>query len=209
MTDDYDQFTKRMTSFDLVLGDTDPMAHSEDSTNNFLTHYGIKGMKWGVRRKPGPDGTVGGSGTTKATRKEKREARKAARKQSVKENIKRPRSEDAVKAGAARARTKKHGTDALTNQELQAVVQRMNLEQQYTNLKAAGKADSARKAGQTYVADILKDAGRDLAMEAIKWGVRETAKSAANKASSRSSRTTNATRVGQKELEAGRKRLNR
>lgn len=26
-----------------------------------LMHYGVKGMRWGIRRKPGPDGTVGGS----------------------------------------------------------------------------------------------------------------------------------------------------
>lgn len=31
-----------------------------DSVKNFLAHYGVKGMKWGVRRERGPDGTVTG-----------------------------------------------------------------------------------------------------------------------------------------------------
>lgn len=181
-----------------------------NETEDFLAHYGIKGMKWGVRREPGPDGTVGGKGSRKAARQEKRASRKAARKTARQENFKRPRSEEAKEASAARARTKQHGTDALSNEDLKKLVNRMNLEQQYTNLQAAGKAQTARQAGQTYVSDILKDVGRDLASEAIKWGVREAAKSATSKASaSRQSRTANATRTGQKALTSGRKRLNR
>lgn len=31
----------------------------------YLAHFGIKGMKWGVRRKRGSDGTVGGKKSTK------------------------------------------------------------------------------------------------------------------------------------------------
>lgn len=49
--------------------------------DNYLAHYGIKGMKWGVRRKPGPDGTVG-SRTKRpegVSRKVNREAKKDAK----------------------------------------------------------------------------------------------------------------------------------
>lgn len=41
MTDDYDQFTQRMTSFDLVLGEEDP---SEDVVEEFVAHHGNQNM---------------------------------------------------------------------------------------------------------------------------------------------------------------------
>lgn len=42
---------------------------TELSYDDYLAHYGIKGMRWGVRRKPGPDGTIGsGSGKTKTNK---------------------------------------------------------------------------------------------------------------------------------------------
>lgn len=45
-----------------------------DTYNDYLAHYGIKGMKWGRRRDPGPDGIVGTKDTagskTKSSPKE-------------------------------------------------------------------------------------------------------------------------------------------
>lgn len=32
--------------------------HSDNPEDYELAHHGTKGMKWGVRRKDGPDGTV-------------------------------------------------------------------------------------------------------------------------------------------------------
>ena len=56
---------------------------TELTYDNYLAHYGIKGMRWGVRRKTGSDGTVTGDVATKdkskmakPTRKEKREERR-------------------------------------------------------------------------------------------------------------------------------------
>ena len=70
-----------------------------------LVHFGIKGMKWGIRRRR----KSGGSDS---------------------------RSEDSVRTDASRQLLKKHGTKALSTRELQNLVTRMNLEQQYSQLQA-------------------------------------------------------------------------
>lgn len=51
---DYDDFVKRMGSFDMEISLDDVGIKKDDK----LKHYGIKGMKWGVRRPKGSDGTV-------------------------------------------------------------------------------------------------------------------------------------------------------
>ncbi|QJD49590.1 hypothetical protein HWD32_gp12 [Gordonia phage Secretariat] len=175
-----------------------------------LMHYGVKGMKWGVRRKStdgggsgssgsGSSGSGGGSGSSGGnagpgtnnqstkTRAERKADAKAAKKFDRKANIVRPKaSEEAATVSVARKRSQKHGTDMLSNKELQEMVTRMNLEQQYAQLVANKKSQSARSAGQTYVADILKETGRELAKEGLKWAITEAVKSAVSNQSSSS-----------------------
>lgn len=88
--------------------------------DDVLAHYGIKGMRWGVRRThPSSSGSS-----------PKKPAGKI--------------SEDAASAKASRTKTKTHGLDALSNKELQHLVNRMNLEQQYSRLTSH---EGAVKAG--------------------------------------------------------------
>lgn len=159
-----------------------------------IKHYGVKGMKWGVRRKSkGSDGGDGGGDSAVSPRQQKRidakaakvaakEAKVAARKQERAENWARPVTDDAKNAAAKRGRTKKHGTDALSNDELKELVTRMNLEQQLANLQANEKAAKARKSGRAYVSDVLKDAGKTAAQEAVRYAMSEAMKSAFEKA---------------------------
>lgn len=144
MTDDYDQFTKRMTSFDMTLGDEAPIEHAEDPADSFLKHYGVKGMKWGVRRS------------------ERQLAKANARREAS--------SEDSRSAQDSQATIKKGSVDSLSNKELQTLVTRMNLEQQFSTLN--DKANTKTKsAGRKFAEDIA----RDLAKETVKSAIKNTA----------------------------------
>ena len=104
--------------------DSSGQGKTEEAADKFLAHYGIKGMKWGVRRRRGADGLV-------------------------------EKSQDVQNAEAARAKIGKKGdTSALSNKELQSLVTRMNLDQQYSRL--AGEEVKAKKSsGKRVVQNIL------------------------------------------------------
>lgn len=97
------------------------VAWSEDM-DEVLAHYGIKGMRWGVRKSEHEGGT-------------------RAKRTAV------PVSADKQRANEAAARVGKKGdTSALSNQELQQLVQRMNLEQQYSRLSSQpGRLEAGNK----------------------------------------------------------------
>lgn len=86
---------------------------------DILAHYGVKGMKWGVTRVDA--GRSGGKNY----------------------------SQDASAARRTQQKLQKHGgTHVLSNKELQGLLTRINLEQQYARMKAAEPTaiDKGRKA---------------------------------------------------------------
>lgn len=85
------------------------------SLDGLLMHYGIKGMKWGVRRANPSEG----SST--------------------------PSSDDAKAAEATRAKIKSGGTKSLSNKELQEFLTRMDLERRYNASKPPTVKDEAIK----------------------------------------------------------------
>lgn len=99
-----------------------------------LKHYGKKGMRWGVTTNP--DGTTSGKPVAVGQRDGK--------KVKTKGGEERPAHPDAIKAAVGKQIAKKSSTDALSNQELQAVVTRMQLEANYSKLNSqnvsAGRA---------------------------------------------------------------------
>lgn len=100
-----------------------------------ISHYGVKGMRWGVRRAdPGGSSSV---------------ASKPAP---------RPRmSEDAKSVERAFSKINRGGTDALSNHELQGLVTRLNLEQQYQRLSSSPTPQQANamNAGHNAVKQML------------------------------------------------------
>lgn len=112
-----------------------PHAANRDVGNGVVVkHYGVKGMHWGVRKA---ESSGGGS------------AAKPAPKPP-------PMSADAKAVEKAFGKINRGGTDALSNQELQHLVNRLNLEQQYSRLTSPGSSQSnTLKQGQGLVNTAL------------------------------------------------------
>ena len=106
----------------------------------YLSHYGVAGMHWGVQRTEAQLGTD----------KKVLDASSAAVRESKNINT-------AIRG--ARTTNKLKEAESLTDQELKDRVARMNLEQQYSNLSAAKTSK-----GQAYVQNILDVGGSVLAI---------------------------------------------
>lgn len=112
-----------------------------DAVDEFLAHYGVPGMRWGRRKGESvPDGV------TQVTQKKPGGKLTTAGGKGI------PAHPDAIAKAQAKQAAKGSGVQALSNKELQAAVQRMNLEQQYSRLT---QTDSAGKRAQKVVKELL------------------------------------------------------
>lgn len=130
-----------------------PDSNVEHSTvlEDFLFHFGVKGMHWGQRKSDSvPTGKV-----TVDQKKPGTKVQAAGGKGFT-------AHPDAVKAAAAKQVAKNSSTDALSTQELQHLVSRMNLEQQYSKL-SAGQTSAGRK----FVNDLLLNTAKQQATRIV------------------------------------------
>ena len=97
MSKDYDDFVERMTSFDLDLsadgttGDNMRVSDSKPSLDTALAHYGVKGMKWGVRKAQD-----GGSSKGPSRRQRRKERNAEIRRARVATAVRRGKLEEGI-----------------------------------------------------------------------------------------------------------------
>lgn len=87
--------------------------------SDYISHFGVKGMKWGIRRYQNKDGSLTPEGRKRYGRSEDSEIVRELRKKPV---------------------------SAMSNQELETVIRRMNLERQYRDLKSSEINSGKKKA---------------------------------------------------------------
>lgn len=124
--------------------DEDPpesLAQTVDLGAQFLEHYGVKGMHWGVRSAP--PAAVATKATSVVPRGTKRKT-----KIKVEGGENHDASEDAIKVAQSTAKLRKSGAAALSNKELQDLQTRLNLEQ---NVSRMVVSKSAFSRGRSFV----------------------------------------------------------
>ena len=133
-------WTGDFTGVDFPLPVNEENGIGMSDLDTVLAHHGVKGMKWGVRRS--------------------REQLSTARKTKASDKAL-PLSKDAMRAKTNRRIAKNGGVGKLSNEELQSLVTRMNLEQQYSRLVPPTGSAKAKK----FVSDIVLNVGKQQAQK--------------------------------------------
>lgn len=118
--------------------------------NDYLEHQGIPGMKWGRRRYQYEDGSLTPEG------RERYRKQKAANRAKKKQGFFRKKP---TKASKAKSEPKTRDISEMSDDELRALINRAQLEQQYKQFISPERV----KKGKNVVAEILGDAAKDVA----------------------------------------------
>lgn len=121
---------------------------------NELAHYGVPGMRWGVRKR-----RAGSSGSSEPERVTIKKNPKSGNLETTGGGGHRP-SDDALRASAYRQKAKASGTSSLSNNELKVLVERMNLEGNYAKLLAANTPPP--KGVKGFMKKLLEDEGKSI-----------------------------------------------
>lgn len=132
------------------MGDFDDMSYDE------LKHYGIKGMKWGVRRFQNKDGSLTADGRKRYGSEDLKSMQKQVNQgKNVVDGVKKTR------AKAAEKQTEKKIRDDLSkmsDRELRDIVNRLNMEERYMQVMKSRDVVT----GKSKVDKILDYAGTAL-----------------------------------------------
>lgn len=134
-----------------------------------LMHYGVKGMKWGVRRTQAQLGHKTSSGTGKkksskssgsVTKTLKKTGKKVSNLYSKNKASRQAKKTAKVEAEKAK---KKKSISEMSDAELREKIARLELEQRYKQLYAAKNPNAGK--GKKFVTNVLERSGEQLATQ--------------------------------------------
>lgn len=162
--------------------------------NTELYHHGVKGQRWGVRRYQNKDGSLTSYGKNRyakelakleAEKKRVRQQEQTAKKMKKLDDMRKDIDErkkalnpddtpESAKQQKAPSVPKKRKLSELSNEEIQAKIDRMNLENKYKEL-AQAQIDAVSKKevskGRKFTEEVLEKAGKNIATQAAAWAM--------------------------------------
>ena len=139
------------------------MAQTVELGAEFIEHFGVKGMRWGVRNERSVATDI--QRDTGIVRRKTKVRAKGGESQ--------PAHDDAVKAAVQKQKLKKSGTDALSNTELKQLANRLELEVRVETL--------ATKKGRKFISRQLETQGQQQLQKGLGRGISTTAGRVAKK----------------------------
>ena len=160
--------------------------------NAELYHHGVKGQRWGIRRYQNKDGSLTALGQKryakelakleaekKRIRQQEQTAKKIKKLDDMRKDLderKKALNPDDTPEPANQQKTpsapKKQKLSELSNEEIQAKIDRMNLENKYKEL-AQERIDAVSKKevskGQKFVMEVLEKSGKNIATQTVAW----------------------------------------
>lgn len=124
----------------------DEAKHTEEDVDDFLEHYGVKGMRWGRRN------AAQNSDPLEVTYQAQ-----PGRRVKTQGGQNQPASEDAIRVAKLKQQAKASSTDSLSNDQMREVLNRMNMEQQYANLSSQ-EAIRNQSPAKKFIKALLGDA---------------------------------------------------
>lgn len=129
---------------------------TDDEAEEILVHYGVKGMRWGIRRPVGTDGLVGGPGTGSGGSSRAKKAASATGRGTVKavkatgRGVKKLTGRGKKKESQSRdTRSDKEKRESnltgMTTKQLQDRINRLELEKRYKSLSVELKPPAPKR----------------------------------------------------------------